>query len=53
MDEGRFRTGPYFRLSEITVTLPTRHFLDEAACRYRKPLRGLAPETESLLRPCL
>ena len=32
------------------MLLLARHFLDEAARRCRKPFRGLAPETESLLR---
>ncbi len=62
VDDGRFRADLYFRLSEIIIELPrlaTRegdiailadHFLAEAAKRYRKTIKGFAPDAHAVLR---
>ena len=59
---GRFRIDLFYRLSTIEIQLPplrermddlpllSRHFLQEYASRYNKPIRHMTSEAESCLR---
>jgi DNA-binding NtrC family response regulator len=60
--EGVFRADLYFRLAQYTISLPplrertddipylAQRFLEEASLELKRPVRGMAPEANDLLR---